>query len=340
MNTDPLLQEPPTPSPTWLTADMVEAGLHAQSALAAQGSSPAAALSCAFKAMLKAGETTTEGPWPPLSGNDLLVWYRLWLSQPSMLPPFVIGGMFQRLKQLLEEVGMLRQSHDEQLVLRATAYRYIEVIQARLEHAGSLLSEACTGDLDPTAVDTWMSELEPANEEIVIGRAATEAQAERLRLQEALIGHELWNAGPAIAVQQLIFGAISHLGKAAGDQPVPSDAGADSDPDPTPSREDLVQALAFALYAVDVLDANTAPAPLDHIALDALLTTLKREYSDAVTIPRHRLDALLLNGQQREIEVYERVRQMAAYYEAPEGFHDWIDQMQNLARERLAPAGK
>ena len=48
---------------------------------------------------------------------------------------------------------------------------------------------------------------------------------------------------------------------------------------------------------------------------------------------------LLLNGQQREVEVYERVRQMAAYYEAPEGFHEWIDLMQKLAREGLAAAG-
>lgn len=324
----------PTPSPTWLTADIVDAGLRAQSTAAAQGSSPAAALSCALKAMLKAGETVTEGPWPAISGNDLLVWHSLWLRQPSMLPPFVIDGMFQRLKQLLEEVGMLRQSHDEQLVLRATAYRYIEVMQARLEHAGSLLSEACTGDLDPTAVDSWMSELEPTIEELAIGRVATEAQAERLRLQEALTGHELWSAGALVAVQQLTFGAISHLGKAIGDEPDSIDA------DPKPSREELVQGLAFALYAVDVLDANSAPAPLDHVALEALLTGLKREYTDTVTVPRHRLDALLLNGKQREVEVYERVRQMATYYEAPEGFHDWIDQMQSLARERLDPAGE
>ncbi|MFN3769171.1 MAG: hypothetical protein ACK4TD_12420 [Ectopseudomonas guguanensis] len=324
----------PTPSPTWLTADMVDAGLRTQSSAAAQGSSPAAALSCAFKAMLKAGEATTEGPWPTISGNDLLVWNSLWLAQPSMLPPFVIGGLFQRLKQLLEEVGMLRQSHDEQLVLRATAYRYIEAMEARMERAGALLSDACTGDLDPTAVDVWMSEPEPASAELVFGRAATEAQAERLRLQETLKGHELWSAGSSIAVQQLIFGAISHLGKAVGDQPESIDA------DQKPSREELVQSMAFALYAVDVLDASSAPTPLDHVALEALLTSLKREYTDAVTIPRHRLDALLLNGQQREVEVYERVRQMAAYYEAPEGFHNWIDQMQNLARERLDPAGK
>jgi len=336
VNTDLLLQEPPTPSPTWLTTNMVDAGLRAQSAAAAQGSSPAAALSCGFKAMLKTGQTSTEGPWPAISGNDLLVWYGLWLRQPSMLPPFVIAGMFQRLKQLLKEVGMLRQSHDEQLVLRATAYRHIEAIEARIERAGSLLSEACSGDLDPTAVDDWMSEHEPASAELVFGRAATEAQAERLRLQVTLTGHELWNAGATVAIQQLIFGAISHLGKSVGDQP----GSARSDDDLKPSREKLIQGLAFALYAVDVLDASSAPAPLDHIALEALLTSLRREHTDAVTIPRHRLDALLLNGQQREVEVYERVRQMAAYYEVPEGFHEWIDLMQNLAREGLAPAGK
>lgn len=336
MKTDLFLQEPPTPSPSWLTADMVEAGLHAQSAAAVQGSSPAAALSCAFKVMLKAGETTKEGPWPPLSGNDLLVWYSLWLSQPSMLPPFVIDGMFQRLKQLLKEVGMLRQSHDEQLVLRATAYRQIEALLARIERAGELLSSACTGDLDPHAVDTWMSELEHPGAELVLGRAATEAQAERLRLQETLTGHELWRAGAVVAVQQLIFGATSHLDKALGDQP----GSTSTEADPEPSRAALIQGLAFALYAVDVLDANSALAPLDHIALENALASLKLEQADTVTLPRHRLDALVLSGKQREVEVYERVRQMAAYYEAPEGFHDWIDQMQNLAREGLDPAGK
>lgn len=336
MKTDLLQQEPPTPSPTCLTSDMVDAGLRAQSAAAAQGSSPAAALSCAFKAMLTAGETTTEGPWPPLSGNDLLVWYSLWLTQPNMLPPFVIGGMFQRLKQLLEEVGMLRQSHDEQLVLRATAYRQIEALLSRIECAGELLSSACTGDLDPHAVDTWMSELEQPGAELVLGRVATEAQAERLRLQETLTGHELWSAGAMVAVQQLIFGATSHLDKAVGDQPdSPS-----NEAEPKPSRAALIQGLAFALYAVDVLDANSAPAPLDHIALENALASLKLEQADTVTLPRYRFDALLLSGKQREVEVYERVRQMAAYYEAPEGFHDWIDQMQNLAREGLDPAGK
>ncbi|OLU25467.1 hypothetical protein BVH03_17580 [Pseudomonas sp. PA15(2017)] len=281
--------------------------------------------------MLKAGETTTEGPWPPLSGNDFLVWYSLWLSQPSMLPPFVIGGMFQRLKKLLEEVGMLRQSHDEQLVLRATAYRQIDALLSRIECAGELLSSACTGDLDPHAVDTWMSELEPPSAELVLGRVATEAQAQRLRLQETLTGHELWSAGTVVALQQLIFGATSHLDKAVGDQP----GSASSEADQKLSRAALIQGLAYAIYAVDVLDANSAPAPLDHIALEGYLTKLKREHTDTVTLPRDRFEALVTSGKQREVEVYERIRQMAAYSEAPAIFHDWIDLMQNLAREAI-----
>lgn len=338
MSTEPLLQEPPTPTPTWLTTDMVDAGMRALNSAAAQGDSPAAALSCAFKAMLKVGETASEGPWPVLSGNDLLVWYSLWLRQPSMLPPFVVSAMFERLKQLLEEVGMLRQSHDEQLVLRATAYRQIEALLAKVERAGDLLTSACTGDLDPQAVDTWVSESEITSMDLVLGRAATEAQSERLHLQETLVGQELWNAGSLIATQQLLFAAISHLGKAAriGDQPDSADVEAAT----KPFRSELIQGLAYALYAVDVLDANSPPAPLDHLALETYLCSLKREHTDTITLPRHRFEALVQNGKQREAEVYERVRQMAAYYEAPEGFHEWIDLMQGQVREGVAPAGK
>jgi len=317
---------------------MVDAGMRALNSAAAQGNSPAAALSCAFKAMLKVGETASEGPWPLLSGNDLLVWNSLWLSQPSMLPPFVVTAMFQRLMQLLKEVGMLRQSHDEQLVLRATAYRQIEALQAKVERAGELLSSACTGELDPQEVDVWISEPELSCSELVLGRAATEAQSERLRLQETLAGQELWNAGALVAVQQLLFAAFNHLGTAAriGDQPDSAAVETAS----KPSRSELIQGLAYALYAVDVLDANSPPAPLDHLALETYLCSLKREHTDTVTLPRHQFEALVQSGKQREAEVYERVRQMATFHEAPEGFHEWIDLMQSLVREGVAPAGE
>ncbi|MGP0172723.1 hypothetical protein ACSVIJ_12655 [Pseudomonas sp. NCHU5208] len=338
MSADPLRQESPTPSPTWLTTEMVDAGMRALNAAAAQGNAPATALSCAFKAMLKVGETASEGPWPVLSGNDLLAWHSLWLRQPSMLPPFVVSAMFERLKQLLEEVGMLRQSHDEQLVLRVTAYRQIEALLAKVERAGELLTSACTGDLDPQAVDTWVSESEITSMDLVLGRAATEAQSERLRLQETLAGQELWNAGALVAVQQLLFAAINHLGKAAqiGDQPDSAAVETAS----KPSRSELIQGLAYALYAIDMLDANSPPAPLDHLALETYLCSLKREHTDTVTLPRHRLEALVQSGKQREAEIYERVRQMATFHKAPEGFHEWIDLMQSLTREGAPPAGE
>lgn len=331
---DPISSTPSSSENTWPTADIVAAGLRAQSIAATQGLSPATSLSSAFKAMLQAGETSSNEPRPTITGNDLLVWYSLWQSQPAMLPPFVIGGMFQHLKQLLEEVGMLRQSHDEQLVLRVAAHRQIEVLLDRLKRGQDLRQKPTCEAPEYELAPYWTQESSRANNlDLFFGRVAVEVQAERLRLQEQLAGQELWDAGAEVAVQQLIFVAIGHLSKAVGDQSASTPPLTEASP--KPSRAALIQGLAYALYAVDALDECSAPAPLDHLALENDLASLRREHTNTVTLSLEKYQSLVASGKQRELEVYGRVQQMAAYSEAPKFFHDWLDLMQRLAREAM-----
>ncbi|MHB0818512.1 hypothetical protein ACYCFK_09550 [Stutzerimonas stutzeri] len=81
------------------------------------------------------------------------------------------------------------------------------------------------------------------------------------------------------------------------------------------------------------VQANSAPAPLEHFALESLLAV--QASTDTVTLTRERFESLVLDGKQREVEVYERIRQMAAYSEAPAFFHDWLDLMQSQARSAM-----